>query len=218
MKADEQEKQRRLSPAEQRRLERFQEISAGLIEQGYRQTELTVGIVRANIFALLLAVPVLALGLILFWLKNADSLRFSMRSGFSGAGWLIFLAAVLALTVVHELIHGLTWARFAEHGWQDIEFGFMKEYLTPYCTCGVPLTRGQYILGGLMPLIVLGLIPTVVAICCGSLLLLGIGLVMILGAGGDILIVLRMLAFRGTGRETLYYDHPTRAGVVVFEK
>ena len=214
MKKDTAEKQRRLSPAEQRRLEQFQELGRRLTEQGYKMTELTVGIVRANIFALVLAVPVFALGLILFFLRN----RALSFSGFSGRAYLIFLAGLLLLTVVHELIHGLTWACFAERHWRDIEFGFMKEYLTPYCTCRVPLTRGQYVLGALTPLLLLGLLPALAGVLCGSFPLLLMGLIMIVAAGGDILIVCRILTFRSPAREILYCDHPTRAGGVVFEK
>ncbi|MBO4330619.1 MAG: hypothetical protein J5827_00930, partial [Oscillospiraceae bacterium] len=61
------EKNRELSPAEKLRLERFEATAAELAEQGYRMTELTVGIVKANVYALLAAIPVVMIGMLLFF-------------------------------------------------------------------------------------------------------------------------------------------------------
>lgn len=71
-----------------------------------------------------------------------------------------------------------------------------------------------------MPCIVLGILPTVIGILMGSHLLFWIGIVMILSAGGDIMIVWKVLAFKkqDESNELLIYDHPTQAGSVIFEK
>ena len=131
---------------------------------------------------------------------------------------LLFVVLIFVLIVVHELIHGATWAIFSEHHWKDISFGFMVKTLTPYCTCKTPLGKWQYIAGALMPLILLGILPTVVAIASGSFLTLLLGIVMVAGAAGDILIVWKFLRHQVTGQEVLYIDHPTAAGSVVFER
>ncbi|MBQ2527706.1 MAG: hypothetical protein II544_03035 [Spirochaetales bacterium] len=47
---DEQEKARKLSPAEKRRLERFEVTSEKMTEEGFRRTDLTVSIMEANKF------------------------------------------------------------------------------------------------------------------------------------------------------------------------
>lgn len=176
---------------------------------------LTVGIVKANLFVLLLAIPVVAIGVLLFaWMNPVGNLRPSPVES------IVFVVLFLALVVLHELIHGLTWSLFSEHRFKDIEFGFMKEYLTPYCTCLVPLSKGHYILGALMPCVVLGFIPLALGIVLGSSLLFWTGIVMTLSAGGDILIVVKLLAYKrqeGT-KEFLIYDHPTQAGSVIFER
>ena len=62
----------------------------------------------------------------------------------------------MAEMAIHEGIHGLTWGLLSPDGFSTIEFGLIKEYMTPYCYCGTPLTRGQYILGSMMPTLVLG--------------------------------------------------------------
>ena len=51
---DEQEKNRKLSEAEQRRLRDFEALSETMLSQGWRRKELTVSIVKANIFAVVL--------------------------------------------------------------------------------------------------------------------------------------------------------------------
>ena len=59
---DEKEKSRELTPAEEKRLLRFEELSDRLIGQEYRRVELTVSIVKANIFAVVLLIPLLIAG------------------------------------------------------------------------------------------------------------------------------------------------------------
>ena len=205
------EKNRKLSESEQRRLRDYQVLCEQMKEKGYRVRELTVSIVKANLFVAVAAVPVIGLGMFLFFFFHRD-VPFRMMNG------IVFLFAVLALTVIHELIHGLTWSVFSKDHFKDIEFGFMKEYLTPYCTCKVPLKKKGYVLGTLMPLIVLGILPAVFALIVGNPDLLILGLVMILSAGGDVLIVLRLLRYKTDAKDIVLLDHPTQAGLAVFEK
>ena len=67
---DEREKARALTPAEQKRLEKFETLAAHMIEEGYSRVELTVGIVKANVFAVVLLIPLFIVGYGLFLLKN----------------------------------------------------------------------------------------------------------------------------------------------------
>ena len=209
------EKNRKLSPKEQRRLNIFEETCERLSQQGYKRNDLTISIVKANLFVFLLAIPVVAIGVLLFAWKNPISLLAP-----NPRGSLQFIVLFIVLIVVHELIHGLTWSLYAEHHFKDIEFGFMKEYLTPYCTCTTPLPKSHYIMGALMPCIVLGILPTAIGILLGSSLFFWTGIIMILSAGGDIMIVWKVLAFKkqDESEEILIYDHPTQAGSVIFEK
>ena len=168
------------------------------------------------LFAVVLLFPVAVLGLWLFWLKNGSLAR-SLTSVTFG-GQLLSLLVFLAAVVVHELIHGLSWSLFTERRFRDIEFGFMKQYLTPYCACLVPLSKGQYVFGALMPLVVLGILPMIIGILIGSLPVLFLGILMTVSAAGDILIVWKLLAYRSQAEQIVYMDHPTQAGGVIFEK
>ncbi len=210
---DEKEKARKLTDAELKRLERFETLTAEMLQKGYRKAELTVSIVKANAFGIVLLIPLIVIGLGLFILANRQ-----LRHGFSMGSFFAVIAVMLLMIVVHELIHGLTWAYFTEHHFKDIEFGFMKQYLTPYCACCTPLTKNQYIIGALMPMIVLGIIPMIIGILAGSLPILLLGIIMTDAASGDILIVWNILRYRSDAASIVYIDHPTQAGGVIFEK
>ena len=209
------ETNRKLSAKEQKRLNAFEATCESYLQQGYKMTRLTIGIVKANLLTLLLAIPVIAIGILLFaWVNSLALLRPTPQST------ILFIAMFVVLIVAHELIHGLTWSIFTEHRFKDIEFGFMKEYLTPYCTCKVPLSKGHYILGALMPCITLGIIPTALGIILGSSLLFWVGIIMFLSAGGDLMIIFKVLTFKQqpSSSEILIFDHPTQAGSVILEK
>ena len=202
-----------MTQAEERRYREFENISNKLIEDGYRRTDLRIGIVAANIFAVVLLIVYGIVTLIAFTRINSD-----WDINFNGMFYVIFIVAILALTVVHELIHGITWAIFSENHWQDIEFGFQAKTLTPYCTCKRPLKKGQYVLGALMPMILLGIVPSVISFFTGSFMLLILGAVMFSSAAGDIMIVWKFLTHKVEGNDAVYMDHPTEPGSVVFER
>ena len=214
MVKDKKEQARTLSSAEEKRLAGFEATAAELADRGYRRTDLTVGIVKANLFAVLLTVPVFVAGLWLFFSVNdIETVQF-----FSGNTLLVFLGGAALLTVVHELVHGLVWSFFTPRHFKDVEFGVMMQYVTPYCACTAPLKKGPYIAGALAPLFAVGVLPAAVAILTGSFPLLMLGLVMILAAAGDMMIVKNILTHKSGARETLYMDHPTQAGGVIFER
>lgn len=204
-------KERKLTEKELLRKEKFDLLCEKMRADGYEKVDLTVGVVAANLLSILIMAPFMAAVLLIF---------FAIASGgeFSYSVWesLALFPALIAFAVIHELIHGLTWGCFA--GFKAIDFGVIWSMLTPYCTCGAPLKRWQYILGGLMPTIVLGTVLTEAACLSGSLFWLAMAEIMVLGGGGDFLIVLKMLLHKTKGKSALYYDHPYECGVVVFEK
>ena len=94
----------------------------------------------------------------------------------------------------------------------------MKETLTPYCTCASPLSKPIYILGSMMPMTILGIVAGIIAIFTGSIVLLIISAIQIMGGAGDILISAMLLFRKSDAKETVLLDHPTKIGLVAFEK
>lgn len=86
--------------------------------------------------------------------------------------FVLFLCIVLFGVIVHELIHGITWAIFAKDGFKSIKFGVLWKMITPYCHCKEVLTVRQYSIGGIMPAIILGIIPAIIGIAIGNLWIL----------------------------------------------
>ena len=205
------EKEKKLTEAEQKRAERFARISEEMTQQGYTRHDLTIGIGKANLFAVLLLIPLAVIGYGLYFLVHRSL-------DFSSSHFLLMLVAFLVLIVVHELIHGVCWSIFTPHLFKDVEFGVMRSSLTPYCTCLVPLGKKQYIFGAVMPLLVLGILPMITAIIIGNPDLLFLGILMADGGAGDIMIIRRILGYRSGAKEIVYMDHPTEAGGVVFER
>ena len=206
-------RERKLSKAEQRRQEKFDRLNEQMLENGYSRKELTISIAKANVFAVILLVPLAVIGFCLFFqINGAGGVSAGPGSMFA------FLISIFVLVVVHELIHGACWAIFSKNHLKDIEFGIMMPYLAPYCTCAEPLTKGQYLFGALMPLLLLGILPMIVGILAGSMPMLLIGILLADGAAGDIMIAWKVIRFKSSAKEVVFIDHPTQGGGVVFEK
>lgn len=127
----------------------------------------------------------------------------------------IFAVALIAGIVVHELIHGLTWALFAKRGFRAISFGVIREYLTPYCHCDEPLLKRHYMLGAFMPCLLLGIVPAVLSLFLGFVWLYIFGVVFISAAAGDLMVMWRLRKEKDTA---LVLDHPSEAGYLVYEE
>lgn len=206
------ENKRKLSKAEQRRKNAFILLTEQLEAQGFKTHDFTLGLVYVNIMSVVVTMPFLVLLAILFLRIHGHlSLLFNFQQ------YLLFIIVYLILIIVHELIHGITFALFAKEHLRSISFGFIVQYLTPYCTCKEPLKKSEYLLSVLMPTILLGIIPCLVSIFNGSSILFVLGAFMIIGGGGDILISLKLLR-NPYNKDAIYIDHPYQCGFVAFVK
>lgn len=211
-----------LSKREEKRTELFMKKAADLEESGYQERDLSMSIVKANVMALFYPVPLIAFLLLAYLLKQPFRLggfaREYLTAGTSLMVSLIVLAGLLLLVMVHELLHGITWAVFAPGHLRDIEFGVAKDLLTPYCSCKSPLKKGQYLLGAFMPCLILGILPGIAGIVIGSSGLLLVSILMIFAAGGDLAVIAGVLFHHHVKDDALFFDHPYQCGVVVFER
>lgn len=216
----ENEKERKLSPAEEKRRVIFEKTKEEFAQKGYTEKDMTIGVVYANVMAVLLALPFAVLFGVLFLVlrENAVGEILSLLEMNIIILLVLFIVIMAVLTVAHELIHGITWSFFAKKGFKAISFGYIAEYMTPYCTCDEPFGKTQYITGVLMPTIVLGIIPMTISLFTGSAALLAIGALMVFAGGGDLTIALKLLGFSPEGKEALYIDHPYDVGLVAFIK
>ena len=180
----------------------------------FKGRKVVIDIVKANIFALAIMVISAIVFLVLFFIIWKEKKTVSELFGNFGDWSIAFILFIVGI-VVHELIHGATWACFAKRGWKSISFSVMWKLLTPYCHCDEPMTIHSYMMGAMMPCIILGVFPAVIALFIGSLPMLVWGIIFIAAAAGDIWISLLLTK---ENPKSLVFDHPSEAGFYIIDE
>lgn len=178
-----------------------------------KKEKITINLASAQAIALLVLVAALVLFGLPFFLLWKNEFSFE-GSTFYKNPWMIFMSLIFGI-IVHELIHGLTWMLFIKNGFRSIKFGILWKMLTPYCHCKEPLRLKHYVIGALMPSIILGFIPATVALVTGNFDWLAFGIVFIMAAAGDFMIV---HSLRKENLNSFVLDHPTEGGCYVFRE
>ena len=217
-----QDGERMLTEAETKRYYNLVNKTKELNEKGYTRRDCLLSVKTANITGnLVMLVPVAILCVIYVIANGFNFMPKAAIAQYGGLaplyGLLAFLVSIAGL-VVHELIHGIFWAMGARRGWKDVQFGFIKKNLTPYCTCLSPIKKPIYIIGALMPMMILGIGVSIVAILMGNPFIMLFGIVHVFGGAGDILIIAMVLKEKVEGRDVLIFDHPYDCGFILFEK
>ncbi len=176
-----------------------------------QRTDLSVSMTAANVWSLLIALPLIILLAGLYLLRWGMQFLGELFAG-GPRNLLLLLVVFLAGVVLHELLHAAGWMVFGRRLRSAIHFGFDKKTLSPYAHCKEPLPVNGYRLGTLMPGLLLGILPALAAVVTGSGWLLGFGLLFTLTAGGDFLV---LWLIRKVPGEKMVADHPTRAGCYV---
>ena len=164
---------------------------------------------KANLFSLALLIFVIALfGVPYILLWGFSDFDFDLME------WGLFFIFLILGMIVHEAIHGITWACFAKKGFRSISFGVFWKYLAPYTHCDEPMKIRPYVIAVLMPGIITGVLPAVAGIISGNFLSLILGILLTSGAAGDILVAWRL---RKENVHNMVLDHPSECGYIVFE-
>ena len=124
------------------------------------------------------------------------------------------LPAVVIGIVVHEVLHGVTWALAGRRPLSSIRFGFNVATLTPYAHFTEPLPATPYRLGAAMPGLLLGILPVLIALATGNGWLAGFGTLFLVAAAGDILILWML---RDVPASSTIQDHPSKPGCIVYD-
>ncbi len=204
---------RKLTEKELKRKNDFEKLNSEMQQKGYKIKNMTINIRQANFLGPLSMLPFIALKFLFYYNVNGFDLD-CLSWGFLVA----LLMLILCLSILHELIHGITWSLFAKNHFHSIDFGFIWSSFSPYCTCSEPLEKWQYLLGTAMPTLVLGGGAAVVSVMTNQLLLFILAEFMIISGGGDFLIILKSMLYHTDKQESVYCDHPYECGFVVFEK
>jgi hypothetical protein len=182
-----------------------------MINASGKRIDRSISIARANVFMLLITVPLIAVLIALYlavW--NAGDLVAGLVRFLR---WRVVVPTLVIGIPLHEAIHGLAWVGLGRRPLSDVRFGFQWKTITPYAHLQVPVDATAYRWGAAMPAIVLGLLPYLVGLVLGEGWLAWLGLLFIFTAGGDLLV---LWLLRGVDGEALTEDHPSRAGCYVY--
>jgi len=169
---------------------------------------------KVNGKALQIVGPVVGLYLVVFAVSwpgqfSLDAFRHAMPDN---PIWILVILAGGIL--LHEGLHGVTWAVFCQRGFRSIHFGFLTKLLAPYCHCTEPLRLRSYVAGGLMPGFLMGILPAIYALAEGHMGWLLVGIFFTFAAGGDFAM---MWLLRKLPPGSLVSDHPSELGCYVYE-
>ena len=98
--------------------------------------------------------------------------------------------------------------------WKSISFGVMWKLLTPYCHCDEPMHIPGYMMGAMMPCVILGVIPAIAALFIGSLPMLAWGIFFIAAAAGDIGMTWLLTK---ENPWSMVLDYPSEAGFYIID-
>lgn len=177
---------------------------------------------QANLRALVFLVPLIfILGIPYYFLwpeqfTKAELTRYvHIKEAWSLLDWALILLVIITGIVVHELLHGIGWSFYTKKGWKSIKFGIMWSFLTPYCHCTERLIMRHYRTGSILPALVLGIIPSLIAMLTGNLILMTFGFFFTFAAGGDFLILWLIMKEPSSA---LVLDHPDKIGCVIYHQ
>lgn len=205
------------------RYNHFKLIRENFIKDDFVEKDLTFNMFCSNVLSILISIPLLIF-FIYYFLQYFGQKRFLpfeekiLEYIPFKINVLLFFTIFLIFVFVHELIHGLCWSCFLKNHFLDINFGISWKHLTPYCSTKQPLKKYQYILGAVMPTIILGIIPFLLSLKLNSIFLYFFSIGMILGGIGDCLVSTKVLIHKTKSKNSLYLDHPGKCGCVVFYK
>jgi hypothetical protein len=172
--------------------------------------DLSISLARANVLTLAIALPLVALMLVVYRLLAPGGGGLALGGTIGSA--LAFLALIVVGILAHEGIHGLAWAFFGRLPLRRIRFGFQASTLTPYAHALDPMPARAYRLGAVQPALVLGVLPFAAGTAIGSAGLALYGMIFTFAAGGDLLV---LWLIRGVDARASVLDHPSRAGCIV---
>lgn len=198
---------KKLTAVRRRRIQNFNSVREELLGEGYNnEKNYVVSFFKANMMALATA-PVFMACFVLYLVIHRGNIAYTRLN-------IAFYLSLIAGVFGHELIHGITWAVLCKKKWRSIGFGMDLKTYTPYCHCKETLTFTKYVLGSVMPTMVLGVLPYFIGLMLGNYYFSLFGMVFMIAGGGDAYI----LWLIRKEKNALIIDHPYLVGCVALNK
>jgi len=166
--------------------------------------EIILDLKKVNLISVLFSVLILTFQ-ILFYQQITSQSNVTLNLKTIGIITLAFIGGI----ILHELIHGICFAQYAKKGFKAIKFGIIWKHFVIYCHCDEPLNVNPYRLSLIMPAVILGIIPSLIAYITHSFPLLFWSCLMLIGALGDFICLWMMRSFNNSIE---IMDHPNKIG------
>jgi hypothetical protein len=157
---------------------------------------------------ILLPICVLVPGLLFYllfgWSRVEAEWQFFYRWFF-----VVFFVGIL----LHEGLHGLACGAFA--GFRSVSFGISRQMFTVYTHCNKPLRKWQYVFSCLLPGVLLGIVPLILAFIYPSAGFLFWGMLFTWAATGDFWVVYLLRSERWM---VWVSDHKQKAGCQIWDE
>ena len=148
-----------------------------------------------SLFILLICIIIFGIPFYFLWRENIQLFQGNIEWYKRLINIGIFVLSAIAGVIVHELIHGFFAAIFNKNGFKSIKFGVLPLRGMAYCANTEILQRDKYIIGLIMPGIILGIIPSLISILLGNLYVFIFGILFTLAACGDLLLLIEINKF-----------------------
>jgi hypothetical protein len=150
-------------------------------------------------------------GVALFAYFSIWGFRLDFEFGFF---WRFYIGILIGV-VFHEVLHAIGFMIFGKAKMKDIKFGVIWKHITPYAHCKVPLKINAYRIALLLPFILTGIIPLIIALSIGNGLLFSLAVFLIVGGIGDWIIFRKIRKYH---RTSLISDHHSAIGCIVYKE
>ena len=149
--------------------------------------DLSISTLKANYYAIpivLISIVSLVCPFILIW--NWQTFTLGFLSIYLDLPY--FITAFILGSFLHEVLHATGFLIFGKLTFSQVQIGIKWKYLTPFAHCRLPLKASIYRIALLLPALLLGIVPSIIALIFGKSWLLIYGTLFTILAGGDLLV------------------------------
>ncbi|MBT2689685.1 DUF3267 domain-containing protein [Bacillus sp. ISL-47] len=174
-----------------------------------KETVVSISMVKLQIY-LTIATVVLIFGVLflhaLLYREGAINFHFT--------GFLLFIAGMMVMIILHEAIHLAGFRYIGGVPWNEMTWGVNLKLGVAYAHAKQPITVQQMKRVLLLPFIPTGVLPLVLGIVLNMPALSILGALLTTGCLGDLVLYQKLLRF---SNDALVMDHPTKPQFTVYE-
>jgi hypothetical protein len=182
--------------------------------ENYQQREMKLNGFICNILGLVMILVLASVfGFIFYQIWGTLGIQFVSKFGiqfiyYFAFNFLIYLSAFLAFVLANEFMAGIYWSKYTE-----VKIKVTIKSLFRFCYCKEPIKIKNYIIGLIIPIIILGIIPLIMGMIYGNILVLGFGIIFISNGAGAIMI---MYLLRKEDKNNWIKDMDSTIGLIIF--